>query len=91
MHKPELISYIADELDITKEEANRYLNTILDQITYGLTTDGEVVLTGFGSFKAKEYAARSGVNPKTRETISIPAGKRVSFKAGSNLKALVNK
>lgn len=91
MHKPELVAHIAQELDITKEEANRYLNAIVDQITFGLNQDGEVVLAGFGSFKAKEYETRKGVNPKTRETITIPAGKRVTFKAGITLKNSVNK
>lgn len=91
MHKPELVSEIAEKLDITKEEANRYLNAILDQITYGLNKDNEVILTGFGSFRAREYEARKGVNPKTRESITIPAGKRVNFKPGTSLKAAVNK
>lgn len=90
MHKPEMINFIAEQLDVSKENAKRYLDAVLDQITFGLDKYGEVNITGFGSFKTRDYAARQGVNPKTRETINIDAGKRVIFKPGKNLKDAVN-
>jgi len=86
MTKQGLIDYVAEKAEMSKAEAGRALDAVLDGITAGLKNDGEVVLVGFGKFSAKTRAAREGINPATKEKISIPAKTVASFKAGSKLK-----
>ena len=86
MTKQGLIDYVAEKAEMSKAEASRALDAVLDGITAGLKNDGEVVLVGFGKFSAKTRAAREGINPATKEKISIPAKTVASFKAGSKLK-----
>ena len=61
-----------------------------EAITEGLKKEGKVTFVGFGTFSAKERAAREGINPLTKEPLKIPAKTVVSFKAGSKLKESVN-
>ncbi|MBU2712092.1 HU family DNA-binding protein [Zooshikella harenae] len=90
MHKPELISEIADQTSMTKEQASQVLTTILDEILLALSREEDVVLIGFGSFSRKHRKARIGKNPQTGQPIDIPATNTVSFKAGKQLKETVN-
>ena len=66
------------------------LDAVLEGITEGLKNEGKVALVGFGTFSAKERAAREGINPLTKEAIKIPAKTVASFKAGSKLKDAIN-
>ncbi len=90
MGKQELVEFIAAKAGLTKADAGRALDAALEGITAGLKKEGKVALVGFGTFSAKERAAREGINPLTKETIKIPAKTVASFKAGSKLKAELN-
>ena len=90
MSKTELVEFIAEQADLTKADAARALQATIDGITEGLKTGGRVSLVGFGTFTAKERAARDGINPLTKEKIRIPAKVAATFKAGSKLKDALN-
>ncbi len=90
MNKAELIDAVAEGADISKAAATRAVDTMLDQITNTLKNGDQVTLVGFGTFAVKPRAARTGRNPRTGETINIPASNNPSFKAGKALKDAVN-
>ena len=90
MGKQELVEFIAAKAGLTKADASRALDAAIEGITTGLKKEGKVALVGFGTFSAKERAAREGINPLTKETIKIPAKTVASFKAGSKLKDALN-
>jgi len=90
MNKFELISAVAEKLDIHKKDAARFLDCTLDTITETLAAGDKVQLVGFGNFDVRERAEREGRNPqKPEETIKIPATKVPVFKAGRILKDAV--
>ncbi len=90
MNKFELISAVAEKLDVSKKDAAAYLECVLDTITETLKAGEKVQLVGFGNFDVRERAAREGRNPqKPEETIKIPATKVPVFKAGRILKDAV--
>lgn len=90
MNKTELIDQIAESADISKAAAGRALDATLDAITNALKASDPVVLVGFGTFSAKDRAARTGRNPQTGAPIQIKAAKVPSFKAGKALKDALN-
>lgn len=90
MSKIELVEFTAAKAGLTKADAARALDAILEGIKKGLKSDKRVALVGFGTFVAKHRAARNGINPATKEPIKIPAKNVVSFKAGSKLKDALN-
>jgi DNA-binding protein HU-beta len=90
MNKSELIEAIADSADLTKADASRALDGMIEAITNALKNGETVSLVGFGSFAVKERAERQGRNPQTGETIVIKAAKIPSFKAGKALRDAVN-
>ena len=90
MNKTELIAS-AEKAGMTKKDAERAVNAALDAITATLAEGGRVQLSGFGIFEVKTREARTGRNPRTKETIQIPASKAPVFKASSALKANVSK
>ena len=73
----------------TKSQATRVINALIEEMSKGIKKDGELQIIGFGTFRVKARAARSGRNPATGDTIKIKASKNVSFKAGAALKASV--
>jgi DNA-binding protein HU-beta len=89
MNKTEFIAAVAEKAGITKADAQKTVNTVLDTITETLQSGDRVVLTGFGSFEVRDVAERYGVNPRTKERVLIPASKRPAFKAGAELKKAV--
>lgn len=89
MTKKELVAAIAEKAEIKKVEAEKALNGIVEAITEELVAGGDITLTGFGKFLVKERAARTGRNPQTGETMSIPASKAPAFRAGKALKDAV--
>lgn len=90
MNKFELISAVAEKLDISKKDATEFLNCTLDTIAETLAAGEKVQLVGFGNFDVRERAEREGRNPqKPEETIKIPATKVPVFKAGRILKDAV--
>ena len=90
MNKQELIDNIASSADITKADAGRALDSVLDSITGALKGGDSVVLVGFGTFSVRDRKARMGRNPQTGQAIQIAAAKVPSFKAGKALKDAVN-
>ncbi len=90
MNKSELIDAIASGADISKAAAGRALDATLDSITESLRKGDQVALVGFGTFSVKQRAARTGLNPQTKEKIQIPAATVPAFKAGKALKDAVN-
>lgn len=90
MIRAELAAKLAIEMNVSKQEADRYLLSMIDAITTGLNEDGRVVIQGFGSFKVNEYKARTGKKPVTGELISIPARKKPVFQASKELQRIIN-
>ena len=91
MNKIELIAAVAEKADLSKKDAEAAINATVEAITEALSQQEKVQLVGFGSFEVKARAARVGRNPKTKETIQIPASKTPVFKAGKALKDAVSK
>ena len=89
MNKAELIDAVAKSAGITKADAGRAVDGVVDAITGALQAGDAVSLVGFGTFAVKERAARQGRNPQTGASITIKAGKIPSFKAGKILKDAV--
>ena len=90
MTKAELVDYIAEKADLTKADAARALEAVMEGVTAGLKESGKVTLVGFGTFTAKKREARTGRNPQTGETVKIAARVVPGFKAGSKLKDALN-
>ena len=85
MNKTELIAKIAEGSGLSKVDAKKALEATLEAITTALKADDKVALIGFGTFSTSERLERQGINPATKETITIPAKKVVKFKAGADL------
>ena len=91
MNKTELIAAAAEKAGLTKKDAERVLNAAFDTITASLTKGERVQVSGFGIFEVKAREARIGRNPRTKETIQIPATRTPVFKASKALKDTVAK
>ena len=90
MTKTELVNVVAAEADLKKKDVETVVNAVLAAVENALKAGDKVQLIGFGTFEAKEVAAHEGRNPKTGETITIPASKRPVFTASKALKDAVN-
>ena len=90
MNKSELIAVTAENTGLTKKDAERVLNAALDAVTAAMANHEKVQLSGFGTFEIKEREARIGRNPRTKETIDIPATCVPSFKPSKALRDLVD-
>jgi DNA-binding protein HU-beta len=91
MNKQELIDAVAGQTGASKAQTGETLDTLLEVIKKAVSKGDAVQLIGFGSFGSGKRAARTGRNPKTGETIKIPAAKTVKFTAGKAFKDAVNK
>lgn len=85
MNKTELIAKIAEGSGLSKVDAKKALEATLEAITGAMKAEDKVALIGFGTFSVSERPERQGINPATKETITIPAKKVVKFKAGADL------
>ncbi|MCD8562416.1 MAG: HU family DNA-binding protein [Bacilli bacterium] len=90
MTKQDLVAYMAEHAGLTKADAERALNAMVDGVKTGLKKEGEVKLTGFVTFVAKKKPAKKGRNPRTGAPVKIPARVAVTVKAGSKLKEALN-
>ncbi|KOP57681.1 integration host factor [Pseudomonas coronafaciens pv. porri] len=90
MRKPEVAAAIAEKADITKDQAKKVLDAILEEITGALHRKESVTLAGFGTFLQRHRGARTGKNPQTGEPVKIKASNTVAFKPGKSLKDSVN-
>lgn len=91
MTKAEFIDAIAANGDYSKKDAEKALKTVIDTITDSLTKGEKISLVGFGTFEVKERAAKTAINPRTKETVNVPAKKVPTFKAGKGLKDTIAK
>ena len=76
---------IAEKAGLTKADSKKALEAFVETVGEALKGGDKVALIGFGSFSVSERSARSGRNPQTGKTITIPAKKVVKFKAGAEL------
>ncbi len=90
MNKAELISAIAAEADFSKVDAKKALEAVVKSVSDALVGGDKVSLVGFGTFSVSARAARSGINPATKQAIQIAAKKVAKFKAGAKLSAAIN-
>ncbi|MFA6588686.1 MAG: HU family DNA-binding protein [Patescibacteria group bacterium] len=92
MNKAELIQKIAEKISITNKQAEDMLDAFMSITTETMKANGEVTLTGFGTFMAKQRSARTGVNPQNpTQKIQIAAVRVPKFKAGKALKDALKK
>ena len=85
MNKTDLVNEIAAKAKLNKVDAKAALDAVLESIAQALSNDDKVQLIGFGTFSVMEKEARTGINPRTKENIEIPARKVVKFKPAADL------
>ena len=91
MTKKEMVALFAERGEfLTKAEAERKLDVLLEIVTETVANGEEVRLSGFGTFSRVDKEARNGVNPSTQEKITIPAKKVIKFKVAKALADKVN-
>ena len=91
MTKAELINVVAQKTELSKKDSEKAVSAVVDAITEALASGDKVSLVGFGTFEVKERGERKGINPRTKEAITIAASKLPCFKAGKALKDSVSK
>ncbi len=91
MNKTELIAAVAEATGVSKKDAAAVIDATFSTITTAIAAGDKVQIIGFGTFEARERAAREGLNPQTKEKVAIAACKVPAFKAGKALKDTVNK
>ncbi len=91
MKKTELIAAVAEKANLSKKDAEKAVAATFDVIVDAVAAGDKIQLVGFGTFERRDRNARTGVNPRTNETIEIAASKVPAFKAGKAFKDAVNK
>ena len=91
MNKTELIAAVAEKADISKKDVEKAVSVLFDTIVEKVSEGEEIRIVGFGTFERHERKEREGVNPQTKEKITIPASKVPAFKAGKASKDAVDK
>ena len=89
MNKPELVNAIAEKTGLNKKDSERAVNAFVESISEALAKGEKVSLVGFGTFEVRTRQARTGRNPRTGQTLTIPAAKVPAFKPGKQLRELV--
>ncbi|MBI4639353.1 MAG: integration host factor subunit beta [Candidatus Tectomicrobia bacterium] len=90
MTKAELVQQVSEKIKLSKKQTEKIVNIMFESITEALSQEDKVELRGFGSFRVKHRNSREGRNPKTGESVSIPAKKVPFFKAGKELKEIID-
>ena len=85
MNKTDLVNAIAENASLSKADAKKALEATLDAIAGALKNGDKIALVGFGTFSVSERPSRTGINPRTKEQITIAAKKIAKFKAGAEL------
>ena len=91
MNKTELIASVAKKTDLTKKDAEKAVKALFETVSASLKKGEKVQIIGFGTFEVRHRKAREGRNPQNNKPIKIKASKTPAFKAGKQLKDLVNK
>jgi len=89
INKDALISAISAKTELSKKDIEMTIDAMTEVITKSIKAGDKVALTGFGTFRVSDRAAREGINPQTKERIQIPAMKVPKFTAGKVLKEAV--
>ncbi len=90
MNKAELVSAVASAANLSKADAGRAVDAVVDSVTSALQRGEQVSIIGFGTFSVKHRAARAGRNPRSGASIWIEASNIPGFKAGKAFKEAVN-
>ncbi|MBQ1585900.1 MAG: HU family DNA-binding protein [Ruminococcus sp.] len=90
MKKTDLIAAVAEQSGLSKKDAEKAINATIDTIIKAVADGDKIQLTGFGTFEQRQRNARTGVDPRTGNSIEIPASKVPAFKAGKGFKDIVN-
>ncbi len=90
LNKTQLVSAVAEDIGISKVDAEKAIKSTIDAIKKELADGGSVTLIGFGTFSVIQRAARMGKNPQTGESIQIPEKKVAKFKPGKELSEAVD-
>ena len=90
MNKSELVKALADQANMSLDEATLVVNTFVDSMKDSLLEGGRVEIRGFGSFKVKEYGSYAGRNPRTGEKVAVEPKRLPFFRAGKELKEYLN-
>ena len=90
MTKAELVERVANKINLTKKDTESVVGIIFQSITDSLSSGEKVELRGFGSFRVRERNARTGRNPRSGETVDVPSKKVPFFKAGKDLRKMVD-
>ena len=90
MTKAELVERVANQIHLTKKQTEVVVNTVFSSITESLSEGKKVELRGFGSFRIRQRNARTGRNPKSGQKVEVPSKKVPFFKAGKELRQLVD-
>ena len=89
MNKTDLVNAVATQAELTKEDAKKAVDALIETISTTLAKEEKIQLVGFGTFEVRDRAARTGRNPQTGEEIQIAASKVPAFKPGKELKEAV--
>jgi nucleoid DNA-binding protein len=89
INKDSLVELISVKADLSKKDVETVLDTMVDSITEQLRQGNKVTFTGFGAFRVSKRAAREGINPQTKQKITIPAMNLPKFTAGKALKEAI--
>lgn len=89
INKDSLVESISVKTDLSKKDVEMVLDTMVDSITEQLRQGNKVTFTGFGAFRVSKRAAREGINPQTKQKITIPAMNLPKFTAGKALKEAI--
>ena len=91
MTKAELVDEIAQKADLTRKHSEVFVDAVFSSIVEALQGGDKIELRGFGSFRVRHRASRTGRNPKTGEGVLVPAKKVPYFKPGKELRELINR
>lgn len=89
MNKAQLVEAVSGKTGITKKKAGNVMDAVIKTITGALSQGEKITLVGFGTFQVRQREARKGINPQTKEALTIPAKKVPKFKAGKELRKAV--
>ncbi|EKE16041.1 MAG: hypothetical protein ACD_11C00054G0031 [uncultured bacterium] len=89
VNKDALVDAIASKTDLSKKDVAAVIAAFEEKVTEEIRQENKVTLTGFGTFKISNRAAREGINPQTKAKIQIPAMRVPKFTAGKALKEAV--
>ena len=86
MNKAELVKEVAEKTELTQKDVTMVLDAVISAITGQLIKGEDVSIAGFGKFVVRKRAARTSINPRTKQEVSIPASKAPAYRPGKALK-----